>query len=305
MRIGFSSAGCPQWDLERIVAQATAMGYEAVELDGLQGEAYLPGCPALTSDPAAVAARFRDANVELVCLGTDNTLHWADRPTLDRHLAQVRETIELASRLACPFVRVAGGTTPNQGNRNRVVMRIVEALRELAPIAARHRVTLLLENQGSFSGSRDVWYILDAVGHPAVRCCWDLATGHLAGESASLSIPRLSSRIAVAHLVDTTLKPDGTLAGFAVPGAGQLPLERWLALLAGVASEPYLIVDWPKRRHPALAEPEEALPAALAWVKGTLERFATAAELSAYKGDKNAPRFASPAASRAARAQPA
>src|SRR5687768_5834892 len=91
MKLGFSSMACPDWDLDTIVAQAAALGYAAVELRGLQGELHLPASTAVAKNPAAVTGRFRDAGVDLACLGTGNCFHWADRKKLAEHKAQVRE----------------------------------------------------------------------------------------------------------------------------------------------------------------------------------------------------------------------
>ena len=54
MKIGFSSQACPDWDLETIVAKASAMGFDGVELQGMRGESGLPLVPELTGQPERV-----------------------------------------------------------------------------------------------------------------------------------------------------------------------------------------------------------------------------------------------------------
>ncbi|HOB76800.1 MAG TPA: sugar phosphate isomerase/epimerase family protein [Phycisphaerae bacterium] len=294
MKLGFSSQGCPDWDLDTLIAQAAAMGYQGIELYGLQGERHLPAVPALRQDPKAVGSRFRDAGVELVCLATGNTFHWPDRRRLEENKQQVREFIELAGELGCRYVRVLAGELPRHEDRTTTLLRIADALRELGGIAAGHGTTILLENHGDFAGSRDLWFVLDMVSHPAVRACWHPCHAQVAGDRPSLAIPRLGRRIALAHIVDGRFTTNGAFETYVLPGEGQVDLELTLTLLRGVGYEGYLIFDWPRQRVASLAGPEQALPAALAQMKALLEKLESVKELSAYKGDKNAPRYSKP-----------
>ncbi len=291
MKFGFSSVGCPDWDLDTIIGQAAAMGYQGVELRGLQGEMHLPASPALASNPAAVVERFSNAGVELVCLATGNCFHWKDARKLAEHKAQVREFLELAGELGCPYVRVFGDEVPRYEQKQATLVRIADALRELAPAAAACHTTIVLENHGDFAGSRDLWFILDAVSHPAVRCCWHPCHAKVAGERMTLSVPRLGRMIALTHIVDGRFNEDGALETYVIPGEGDADLERFLDLLRGIAYSGYLIFDWPKLWVTSLADPDKSLPAALAKMKGMLDKLTAVKELTAYKGDKNVPKF--------------
>jgi len=299
MKLGFSSLGCPQWDLETIIAQAAAMGYNGVELRGLQGEMHLPALPALRQDAKAVAGKFRDAGLELVCLATGNCFHWQDKRKLAEHKQQAREFIELAGELGCPYVRVFGDEVPRYEDKSATMQRIACALRDLAGVAAEHRTTLLLENHGDFAASRDLWFILDIVNHPAVRACWHPCHAQVAGDRPSLAIPRLGTRTALVHMVDGRFTAEGALEAYVLPGAGKVDLGLTVDLLSGVGYDGYLMFEWPKLWVASLAAPEQALPTALAKMKAMLAGLAAVKELTAYKGDKNAPRYA-----KAARPEP-
>lgn len=291
MKIGFSTIGCPDWDLDTIISQGSALGYEAVELRGLQGELHLPAVPAIASDPAALSARFAEAKLDIACLATGCAFHWTDKKKVAENKSQVREFIELAAALRCPYVRVFGDEVPGYEQKQTTLRRISEALRDLAPTAAASGVTIVLENHGDFGGSRDVWYIVDTVDHPAVRCCWHPCHAAAAGDRLSLSVPRLGRLISLVHLVDGRLN-DGALEGYALPGDGNLDVERFLTLLRGVTYDGYLIFDWPKLWVPGLADPDKAFPAALTKIKALLAKIDGIKELTAYKGDKNAPKYA-------------
>ncbi len=294
MKYGFSSLGCPDWDLDTIISQASSMGYDGVSLRGLQGELHLPNCPALAGNPQGVARRFEEAGVKLVCLESGNCFHWKEKKKLAEHKAQTREFIELASALECPFVRVYGDEIPRYDVRESTLVRVAEALSELAPFASSRNVTLLLENHGDFTGSRDLWFTLDTVNHPAVQAAWHPCHALAVGERHSLSVPRLGTKIALVHVVDGKFSDDGALESYALPGEGSVDFERFIDILRGIAYRGYLMFHWPKLWNASLAEPESALPAALANMKSTLSELEQTKVLTAYKGDKNAVTFAAP-----------
>lgn len=292
MKIAFSASVCPTWDLETLLSRVAGMDFSGIELAHLDGQAHLPSCPALTGDPPAVAERFHQAGVELVCLGTALSFEVDDSRTRRDHQQRLRETLKLAHDLRCPYVRVSSGRLPARASKPRLLMNAAKALREMAPVATELERVILLENDGDFAASRDTWFILDAVNHPAVQCCWNPLNARLAGEAASLSVPRLHRRIAMTHLADAAFdSATGRLRNDAPLGEGQLDLERYLVLLSGVACEPWLVVDRLPGQDAADFDPTEALTAAAVWIRAALKKIAEAGDLSAYKGDKNAPKY--------------
>ncbi len=304
MNLGFSSVACPDWDLETIIRQAATIGYRSLELGGLGGQLHLPAVPQLAGEAESVAARCRDAGIELTCLATRNMMHWTDSARAAQEQVQVRETIQLAARLGCPFVRILPGVIPGGEQKQATLMRIAARLRELAPLAAGHHTTLLVENSGDFIASRDLWFILDNANHPAVRCCWNPCWAYAGGESASLAVPRLGRFLGLLHVSDLALAANGHAdlgKQLRIPGQGQLDLEHVLNLLRGIGYAGDVIFYWPRQSIPSLAAPEEVLPAAYAALRGLLDKLAAEKELTAYKGDKNVPKYA---ASRLAPAGP-
>jgi len=289
MNVGFSSSVCPDWDLTTIVEQARNMGFVGIELAGLAGHPFLASSPAL-ADTAGVQKLLSDAGVRLMCLASECRFHDRDRRIRAEQKQRLSELLELSARLGCPYVVVRTGSIPRFQTRDRVLGRIVEALRELAPQAAGRRVGILVENEGRLAGSRDVWYILDAVGHPAVRACWNPTWAQAAGDSPSLAVPRMGGSIQLTHMMDATFGPHGGLRQYVSLGQGQTDLSRYLTLMRGLGSQSPLIISWPAPDPPP--NPEQMLPTALAWINEQLNRIDQKAELSAYKGDKHAPRHA-------------
>jgi len=294
MKLAFSNVACPGWDIVTLVEKAKEYGYQGLELRSLDGQMHLPLAPQLASNPAKVGKLMRDAGVELVCLATSAAFHMRDAREVAQNQAQVREYIELAGKLGCPFVRVFGAEIPKArfwliGNERREVVlgRIAKAISELADFAAAHRVTILIENSGDFTDSPAMWYLVDAANSPAVKCCWNPMAALTRGERPTSSIPRLAARIGHIHLTDA--KFDGrAFASHVLPGEGSVEIPRLVQLLKGIGYREYLCFEWPKLWNPGLADADRALPAAAKYLQPLLGE--KTIPMTAYKGDKNAPR---------------
>lgn len=290
MKIGFSSLVCPSWDLDTIATKAAEMGFDCFELRGLGGELHLPLVPALASNPEGVRSALREKNVELVCLGTSASLDSKDRRELARQQGIIGEFVELAARLKCPFVRIFVGEVQRRDNLRRAQSRIADALVSLAPMAARHGVTILVENGGDFPSSDTLWFLIDAVSHPAIKCCWSQCQARTVCERATISIPRLGRKIGMVHICDAAFDDFGLLTEYRQPGAGDVEIGRMIELLKGIVYEGCLVFEWPKLWNPSLPEPDAVLPAVQKHLRDCID--AKQAVLTAYKGDKRPAKFA-------------
>ncbi len=279
-----------------MVEKARESGIEGIELRGLEGQMHLPLAPQLASNPAKIAKLMRDAGVELMCLSTSAAFHMRDPRQVAENQAEAREYIELAARLECPFVRVFGAEIPRLAfkwlgyeRRETVLARIARALRELAPFAAARRVSILIENSGDFVDSAAMWYLVEAVDSPAVRCCWNPLNARTRNERPTTSIPRLGRRIGLVHICDAKLDDSGAFESHVLPGEGGVEIQRVVQLLKGIAYRGYLCFDWPKLWNPTLAAPDRAFPVAAKYLRQLVDEKPVA--LTAYKSDKHAPKL--------------
>lgn len=290
MKIGFSSLVCPNWDLATIVSKATEYGFDGVELRGVQGELRLTNVPEVAGYPERTRDRFARAGVELVCLGTGCSFSTRDRRRRILERAELDETIELASKLGCPFVRVFVGEVEKGASKHETLSRVAAELERIAPYAAEQKVTVLVQNGGDFSGSADLWYLCDSTSHPAVRVCWDACSAMTVPERPTTSIPRLGGKIGLVHVCDGAFDSSGFMSGgYRLPGSGTVGWDRAIELLKGIMYQDYLVFEWPRLWERSLEDPDTALPQVAQYLRSRLE--AKQAILSAYKGDKKAPMF--------------
>lgn len=292
IKVGFSSMVCPSWDFKTMVGQAAEMGFDGIELRGLNGRFHLPDVPELADDPSTPIALLKEAGVQLVCLGSSAAFESPDRKALEQSRRALIETIDLAARLECPSVRIFLGDMVGAEHRG-TLGRVAAELARIAPQAMAHRTSILVENGGDFVTSQDLWFIIDAVAHPAVRACWNPLNARFKGERPTRSVPRLVSKMSIFRLADGNFDEQGRFLGYEVPGSGDVELERAVSLLKGVCYQGWLMFEWPKMIA-TLPEPEVILPKVNEFARRCLAD--SQPLLSAYKGDKNPAKFEAPSA---------
>ena len=257
----------------------------------MRGESGLPLVPELTGQPERVRQMFQRSNVELVCLSIPATLSSHRGQVVARQKALVTDVIELGAKLGCPYVRMDVGKVQRWDNRRAAQSRIAEALISLVPVASRFGVTLLVENGGDFPSSQELWFLIDAAGHPAVQCCWNQCQAMTVGERPTKSIPCLGSKIGLVHLRDAEFDERGTLLEYKPLGEGNVEVAHQIELLKGIAYDGYLVFEWPNRQVESLPAPEDVLRKAAKTLREHIDEQQPI--LSAYKGDKRAPQMAS------------
>ncbi len=269
MKFAFSTLACPQWSTEQVVENAVKMGYDGIEWRLLDGEVIDP-----RQDAAKVIAAVeltRSRGLEVCALDTSCKFNYSEPTERARNVADLRSWIQLAQQVQVPLLRVFGGPNddpPNaQPGKQEEIDRVSTALRQVAEQAEQAHVTVVLETHDAFSSARHVAQVLQAVNSPAVAALWDSHHPYRVGESAQDVIAALGKRIAHVHVKDAFRLPNSTSWQLVLLGEGEVPVQEQLQLLQQRGYSGYISVEWEKRWHLELSEPEVALPEHIAWLK--------------------------------------
>lgn len=247
--IAFSTLGCPAWNLDQILRAATDCGYDAVELRGYLDQMDLPRAQPFTPENrVATRRRFEDAGVAVCCVSSSGIVAQGNTD-------HVRAHAELARDLDCPLVRIFGGERTE---------RSVENLRAFGDAAAEAGVALVLETHDAFSTGATVAALLAEADHPAVFSLWDLHHPYRQGEAPEDTHSLLRPTLRHVHAKDSR---DGA---YTLPGDGDIPLVPMLDALVASGYDGPVSVEWEKRWHPEIADPEIALPAYAAFLRAHL-----------------------------------
>lgn len=246
--LAFSTLGCPFWDLDRIISVAKEYGYDAVELRGYQAEMDLPKAIPFTKEQRAqTLTRFADAGIAVCCVSSSGVV-------AQKNVDHVRAHAELAYDLGCPVVRVFGGTLDTELPRDEALAHAADNLRAFGDAAKAEGVKIVLETHDAFSTGQAVAELLTLAAHPSVLSLWDLHHPYRQSEPFAETFQYLAPTLAHVHV------KDGKDGVYTLLGDGDVPVFPMLDLLLGSGYKGPISLEWEKRWHPEIADPEIAFP---------------------------------------------
>jgi sugar phosphate isomerase/epimerase len=253
-RLAFSTLAFPGTTLARAAALGSEYGYQGIELRLIDGELIDPSMPA----SARTTVRQTVAAVGLPIVAVDSSIRLTDEdpgPEISRFLT-------LASEWECPLVRVFGGTINDDPQvRRGQLAGAAKVLEAAIPLAERAGVAIGLETHDSFSSAAVVAQVLAMVDSPWVGAVWDSHHPHRMGETPSEVYDLIGQRVLLAQVKDARRAPDRADGWqLTLLGQGEVPVREMLDLLDRGGYQGWISVEWEKRWHPEIEDPELALP---------------------------------------------
>jgi sugar phosphate isomerase/epimerase len=258
--ISFSTLGCPKWPWSRVLEQAAALGYAAIEVRGIEGQMDLTKRPELTGSGLAQTQKdLRALDLRISDLGASARMHEKDPAVRKAQLDEGRRFIDLAHTLEVPYVRVFGDQIPAGDSKASTLPRIVEGLQMLGEHAKGSGVAVIIESHGDFTDSPTLLELLQSVAMPNVALLWDAHhTVVAAKEDPAFTYKIVGSFVRHTHLKDS--KPDAKGVRYVLTGTGTVPVKETVAVLARHGYRGYYGFEWEKTWHPEIEEPETAFP---------------------------------------------
>jgi sugar phosphate isomerase/epimerase len=245
--IAFSTLAFPDASLASAVSLGRQWGYAGVELRLID-----PRMPAAAR--AQVKRTVTAAGLPVVAVDSSIRLTGED-PGPD-----LRRFLELASDWESPLVRVFGGALAgDQAERQEQLRAAARVLESCVPVARRLGVAIGVETHDDFSASSVVASLLAMTDPEWVGAVWDSHHPHRVGESPADVYANLGRRILLAQVKDARRTPSGDWE-LVLLGEGEVPVIQMLELLVSVGYRGWISVEWEKRWHPEIAEPQVALP---------------------------------------------
>jgi sugar phosphate isomerase/epimerase len=151
---------------------------------------------------------------------------------------------------------------------------IVEALSTLRDRLRGTGVEVWLETHGDFATAAASRALVEQAGCDGIGVVWDAANAFSEfGEAPEAGFATLGGFVRHVHLKDVRRPADGRIPGRRCStGTGDFPAARTLELLRRARYDRWLSYEWEKRWHPAIEEPEVALPHFLGWASAELRQ---------------------------------
>lgn len=254
MKLAFSTLAFPGRPLAEVAAAGRSYGYDGIELRLVDGELIDPGMEA--AERERVKKAVDQAGLPVVAVDSSIRLTDEDPGPV------IASFLELANAWEAPVVRVFGGNLPEEpaarSERLRAAARVLEAA---APLAERLGVGIGLETHDSFSASATVAEVLALVPSPVVGAVWDSHHPHRMGETPEQIYGNFGERILLAQVKDARRSEEQDSGWqLVLLGEGEVPVREMLELLVRHGYPGWVSVEWEKRWHPEIEEPEVALP---------------------------------------------
>jgi sugar phosphate isomerase/epimerase len=230
------------------------------------------------SDKAAqlpqIKKQVADAGLTLAVYSIGNDFFQPDRAAWEKQLADLKAGVDTANALEVDLVRVFSGNHKEGYTLADGMDWIVDGLAAGAEYAAQHGVVLALENHGLMAGRSDqVRQIIETVNSPALRANLDTGNFLLVGQNPTNAARELSDLVALVHLKDFAVAPEGQTThvykgldgvGYTgtVVGEGQVDLAQILGILERAGYKGWLSLEYEGGQDPLTIGVPRSLAAA-------------------------------------------
>lgn len=254
IKLAYSTLAFPGRPLAEVAAAGREYGYEGIELRLVDGELIDPAMPA--SDRERVKRVVDQAGLPVVAVDTSIRL------TDDEPGPAISSFLELANAWEAPVIRVFGGSLPEDAPARRERLEAAARVLEAAiPQAERLGVGIGLETHDSFSASATVAEVLGLVPSPVIGAVWDSHHPHRMGETPEEIYANFGDRLLLAQVKDARRSSEQESGWqLVLLGEGEVPVREMIELLIRHGYRGWVSVEWEKRWHPEIEEPEAALP---------------------------------------------
>ena len=160
------------WDVETIIKNLEAAGFEAVELRTGHAHKVEPSIGA--AERERIQQRFQRSKVRLLSYGTTCEFHSPDAAVRAKNVETGKQFVDLAHDTGAWGVKVRPNGLPKEVPRETTIKNIGAALAELGRYGEGKGVEIWLEVHGRDTQQPAVAAaIMKAANHPSVGLCWN------------------------------------------------------------------------------------------------------------------------------------
>ena len=256
MKFTLNTLGAPGWDLEQTARNARVYGYAGVDLRLLDGEVI--SLESTRANLDRLKALFPPHELPIAVLATSVRLATNDPEVRNTTLDEAHAWIDLAATLGVPVIRLFCARNPPELDLERSVQAVGEMLALLSDHAEQAGVKVGIETHDEFASAATVASALRLAPSPAVGAVWDMWHTLRAGETPDQALELLGNRVINVHLKDARRAADGWQ--LQLLGEGEIPVKDGLRLLKQRGYDDFISVEWEKKWHPEIPDPEVAFP---------------------------------------------
>ncbi len=189
------------WDIETIIKNCEATGFEGVELRTTHAHGVEVGLDKMQRQE--VRKRFEDSAVDLTSLGSAFDYHTPDQEKLRKDIEATKEYIILAHDVGAEGVKVRPNALPEGVPKEKTLEQIGKSLREIGEFGAQHGVQIRLEVHGrDTSLLPNIRTMLDVADHKNVGITWNSNDTDLKGDGFQHNFDLVKDKIFAVHITE-------------------------------------------------------------------------------------------------------
>lgn len=259
MKLSFTTLGCPDWDFQRILQEAETMGFDGIEIRGIDGVMRAEEIPQLFPENLDTTKRcLAKHHLEMIGFGTSANFHTEENAR--RGLEEGTKAIEVCAAAGIPAIRVFGDQLPDPDHTAETVDLVGRSIAELSNLGEKQGVMVLLEIHGEFNTIETVSGVIQHC-----KSChnfgilWDVEHSDRSyGDDWMPFYQLIRPYLKHIHIKDHIRNADGTFT-LCLPGQGDIPISKIVSKIERDGYEGYYSLEWEKKWHPELPEPGLAL----------------------------------------------
>jgi sugar phosphate isomerase/epimerase len=256
VKFTLNTLGAPAWTLEETAKKARSYGYAGVDLRLIDGEVI--SLDSVRANRQRIRALFPVDELPVATLATSVRLATREPQIRKATLEEGNAWIDLAAELQVPVIRFFAARNPPEMDLDSSIQAVGEMLAQLSERARQRHVKIGVETHDEFASARTVARALTLAPSDSTGAVWDMWHTTRAGESPGECMELLRGRIINVHLKDARRTADGWQ--LVLLGEGDIPVRDGLHHLQEFGYEGSISVEWEKKWHPEIAEPEVAFP---------------------------------------------
>ncbi|OGS19441.1 MAG: hypothetical protein A3J83_05450 [Elusimicrobia bacterium RIFOXYA2_FULL_40_6] len=256
MKLAFSTLGCPDWSLDKIILKAVEYGFKGVELRGIERELYLPRARDFSEVRIEEAKeKFERKGIKILCLSS--SIHLIDE--LGRSKKELIDYAVLSDKLGTKGIRVFPGNIQDGMEEREFIAKVTENLSKLSDLAGTFKVNIFLETHGGLSSGKNAAESVRNAGNSNIGIIWDIAHTFQAGEDVNESYSFLKEYLKHLHIKDEIVTGTNLVKSVLI-GSGKVPVKNVLNILRADNYNGYISFEWEKFWQKDIEEPETAFP---------------------------------------------
>ena len=268
MHLSFSTLGCPRWRLDEVIEAAGTYGFQGIEVRGLQDDLDITRRPEFTTSGNVTRERLQEGGIEIVCFSSSVMLSNPDPSGTAASIDELKRYTELCVTFHTPYIRIFGGNIGTASRESALATAAVH-LADMAAIVKGTGVRILVETHDDWMRAEHMKSLMATASGNAIGLLWDVNHPFMFhGESPATTWNETGTWIHHTHWKDTKRNPKAR-HGFdpCMMGDGDVPHQEIYHLLETGGYTGYLSLEWEKRWHPEIPEPEVAFPQFVEYMK--------------------------------------